>query len=152
MSGVCVRIRVASDPVAPGVWFAPDDAHLVVTESMRFGLDRETQAAHRPSVDSLLMSLAQSLTSEAVGVVLTGMGKDGAEGAAAIRRAGGLVIVQDEASSVVYGMPSAVAQDGADLTLSPATSGTPSTPYDLLARARERRERGAFERRGAGRA
>jgi two-component system chemotaxis response regulator CheB len=120
---IAVRLAREGDAVGPGVWFAPDDAHLVVTESMRFGLDRETQAVHRPSVDSLLTSLAQSVGKEAVGVVLTGMGKDGAEGAAAIRRAGGFVIVQDEASSVVYGMPRAVAQDGADLTLSPADIG-----------------------------
>lgn len=120
---IAVGIAREGDPAGPGVWFAPDNAHLVLTQSMRFGLDRETEAAHRPSVDSLLMSLAQSLGNEAVGVVLTGMGKDGAEGAAAIRRAGGLVIVQDEASSVVYGMPRAVAQDGADLTLSPTEIG-----------------------------
>jgi two-component system chemotaxis response regulator CheB len=120
---IAVRVAREGERVGPGVWFAPDDAHLVLSKSMRFGLDRETQAAHRPSVDSLLTSLAESFGNRAVGVVLTGMGKDGAEGATAIRRAGGLVIVQDQASSVVYGMPQAAAQNGADLTLSPAEIG-----------------------------
>jgi two-component system chemotaxis response regulator CheB len=120
---VAVRLAREGDRAGPGVWFAPDDAHIVLTSSMRFALDRETQAVHRPSVDSMLTSLAQSLGDKAVGVVLTGMGKDGADGAAAIRRAGGLVIAQDETSSVVYGMPRAVEQGGADLTLSPGEIG-----------------------------
>jgi two-component system chemotaxis response regulator CheB len=118
-----VGVAREGERAAAGVWFAPDDAHLLLNESMRFQFDRETKSAHRPSVDMLLGSLAQSLGEEAVGVVLTGMGKDGADGAAAIRRAGGLVIAQDEASSVVYGMPRAVAQGGADLILPPQEIG-----------------------------
>ena len=118
-----VRIARAGDAAGPGVWFAPDDAHLTLSQSMRFALDHETEAAHRPSVDALLASLARGPGNEAVGVVLTGMGTDGAEGATAIRRAGGLVIAQDEASSVVYGMPRAVARDGADMILSPTEIG-----------------------------
>ncbi len=86
---------------------------------MRFALDREPEGPHRPSVDALLGSLARGVGNEAVGVVLTGMGRDGAAGAAEIRRAGGIVIAQDEASSVVYGMSRAVAEDGADLVASP---------------------------------
>jgi two-component system chemotaxis response regulator CheB len=121
---VPVRIADEGQFARPGVWFAPDEAHLLIDPSMRFALDRETAAPHRPSVDSLLTSMAESLGDTAVGVVLTGMGKDGAQGAAAIRRAGGMVIVQDEASSVVYGMPqAAAAQAGADLQLSPAEIG-----------------------------
>lgn len=104
---------------APGIWLAPDGAHLVLTDSMKFALEEEPEAPHRPSVDVLLNSIASAAGSEAVGVVLTGMGRDGAIGAAAIRREGGLVIVQDEASSVVYGMPRAVAGDGADVVGSP---------------------------------
>jgi two-component system, chemotaxis family, protein-glutamate methylesterase/glutaminase len=120
---IAVRVAREGEHAGPGVWFAPDGAHLLLNEAMRFELDRDTTAAHRPSVDSLLTSLAQSSAEEAVGVVLTGMGKDGAEGAAAIRRAGGLVIAQDEASSVVYGMPRVIAEQGADLILSPAEIG-----------------------------
>jgi two-component system chemotaxis response regulator CheB len=116
---IAVRLASDGDRMTPGVWFAPDGAHLTLTHSKRFVLDGETEATHRPSIDVLLESLARSLGAEAVGVVLTGMGKDGAEGAAAIRQAGGLAIAQDEASSVVYGMPRAVAEGGADLVLSP---------------------------------
>jgi two-component system, chemotaxis family, protein-glutamate methylesterase/glutaminase len=117
---VAVRLACQGDRMTPGVWFAPDGAHLRLAQSKRFVLDSETEATHRPSVDVLLESLARSLGAEAVGVVLTGMGKDGAEGAAAIRQAGGLAIAQDEDSSVVYGMPRAVAEGGADFVLSPA--------------------------------
>jgi two-component system chemotaxis response regulator CheB len=115
-----VRIAAADEPAAPGVWFAPDGAHLLLTGSMRFALAEEPEGPHRPSVDALLGSLGEAAGSEAVGVVLTGMGSDGAAGAAAIRRAGGLLIAQDEASSVVYGMPRAVAEEGADLLAAPA--------------------------------
>ena len=115
-----VRIATKGARLTPGVWFAPDGAHLLLTESMRFTFVEQPERPHRPSVDALLDSLGQSAGSEAVGVVLTGMGNDGAVGAAAIRRAGGLLIAQDESSSVVYGMPRAVAEEGADLVASPA--------------------------------
>jgi two-component system chemotaxis response regulator CheB len=115
-----VRLAAEGDTAAPGVWFAADGAHLLLSGSNRFVLDRETDAPHRPSIDVMLTSLAEGFGAEAAAVVLTGMGKDGAEGAAAIRREGGLVVAQDEASSVVYGMPRAVAEGGADLVLAPA--------------------------------
>jgi two-component system chemotaxis response regulator CheB len=117
--------QVAADGAraSAGVWFAPDGHHLLLTESGRFALTDQPAGPHRPSVDSLLSSLARSCGTEAVGVVLTGMGRDGAAGAAEIRSAGGLVAAQDEASSVVYGMPQAVAEGGADLIAEPATLG-----------------------------
>jgi two-component system, chemotaxis family, protein-glutamate methylesterase/glutaminase len=120
---VPVGIAKEGEQAGPGVWFAPDNAHLLLTSSMHFALDRETEAQHRPSVDSLLASLAESVGEAAVGVVLTGMGKDGLHGSAAIRDAGGMVIVQDEASSVVYGMPQAVAREGAHISLPPEEIG-----------------------------
>lgn len=115
-----VRLATAGARATPGVWFAPDGAHLRLDRAGRFVLDRDTEAAHRPSADVLLGSVAESLGEEAVGVVLTGMGEDGAAGSAAIQRAGGLTIAQDEASSVVFGMPRVAAEEGVDLVLAPA--------------------------------
>jgi two-component system, chemotaxis family, protein-glutamate methylesterase/glutaminase len=101
-------------PTEPGVWIAPDDAHLILEPSMRLSLDTETvNGAHRPSGDLLLASMAQALGPRALWIVLTGMGRDGAKGVAAIVRAGGCVIAQDEASSVVFGMPKAAVEQGA---------------------------------------
>jgi two-component system chemotaxis response regulator CheB len=113
-----VRVASEGDTARPGVWLAPDDAHLVVESSLAFSLDRETRSgAHMPSVDMLFESLAAAVGDETVGVVLTGMGTDGANGVAAIRDAGGFAIAQDEASSAVYGMPRAARDSGADLVL-----------------------------------
>jgi two-component system, chemotaxis family, protein-glutamate methylesterase/glutaminase len=119
---VPLSVRVAEEGARaePGVWFAPDDAHahLVLEPSMLFAFDRDTPSgAHRPSVDMLFTSIADAVGEESVGVVLTGMGRDGAEGVEAIRTAGGIVIAQDEATSAVFGMPRAAAEGGADLVL-----------------------------------
>jgi two-component system chemotaxis response regulator CheB len=113
-----VRLADEGDAARPGIWFGPDDAHLVLEPSMTFSLDRETKSgAHMPAVDMLFKSLATAAGDESIGVVLTGMGADGADGVEAIREAGGLVIAQDEASSAVYGMPRAARDAGADLVL-----------------------------------
>jgi two-component system, chemotaxis family, protein-glutamate methylesterase/glutaminase len=99
----------------PGVWVAPDDAHLILEPSMRLSLDRESvNGPHRPSGDLLLSSMARVLGPRALGVVLTGMGRDGAKGVAAIIHAGGSVIAQDEPTSVVFGMPRAAIEAGAE--------------------------------------
>jgi two-component system chemotaxis response regulator CheB len=104
--------------LGPGIWVAPDGVHLRLGPTMRLSLDATTvNGAHRPSLDILFESLATSLGAEAVGVVLTGMGRDGAEGVRAIGAAGGLTMAQDEASSAVFGMPKAAIDVGVDEVL-----------------------------------
>jgi two-component system chemotaxis response regulator CheB len=113
-----VRVATPTTEVSPGVWIAPEEAHLVLGGTGRFAFDRNVAAGlHRPSADVLFKSIAESAGSGAVGVVLTGMGRDGAEGVEAIRQAGGLTIAQDEESSAVFGMPKAAAEKGAELIL-----------------------------------
>ena len=105
-------------PVTRGVWFAPEDVHLVVDRRGRLHFDRETVSGwYRPSADVLFTSMAATVGAGTVGVVLTGMGSDGADGVAAIRASRGFVIAQDEQSSAIYGMPKAAADQGADLVL-----------------------------------
>ena len=73
---------------------------------------RPLDSLHRPSVDALFESGAREVGRELLGVVLTGMGSDGLQGARAIRAAGGRVIVEDASTCVVYGMPRAIAEQG----------------------------------------
>lgn len=75
-------------------------------------LDSEPTGLHRPSVDALFTSAAEQVGRKALGVVLTGMGSDGLEGARAIRAAGGQVVVEHESTCVVYGMPRSIAEQG----------------------------------------
>ena len=84
------------------------------------------ESLHRPSVDVLFESAAQELGRSVLGVVLTGMGQDGLEGARAIHRAGGRLLVEAESSCVVYGMPRAVAENGL---------GAESVPLESMVRA-----------------
>jgi two-component system chemotaxis response regulator CheB len=87
------------------VLMASPDRHLVVRQGrLRLTEDAERHSC-RPAVDVLFASLAQELGSHCAACLLTGMGKDGAEGLLAIRRAGGSTIAQDESTSVVFGMP-----------------------------------------------
>ena len=88
------------------VYIAPSGHHLRVRPGGRVWLDPGPPLlGFRPSCDALLASVAESFGRRSVGVVLTGMGRDGARGLKAIRDAGGRTLVQDEASSVVWGMP-----------------------------------------------
>jgi two-component system chemotaxis response regulator CheB len=104
-----LRVRVAEEgetPLPGIVLISPDDRHMQVS-------DRGTILLHssppykglRPSANYLFFSLARVYGKRAIGAILTGMGDDGVEGLAELHRQGGLVLAQDEASSVVYGMP-----------------------------------------------
>jgi two-component system, chemotaxis family, protein-glutamate methylesterase/glutaminase len=122
-----MRVREAHDGEVVEsctVYVAPGGRHLVVRQDER-GTPRlvvaVTPPVHgvRPAADPLFESVAVAYGSSVVGVVLTGMGSDGARGLAALRAAGGYAIVQDRESSVVYGMPqAALARAGADCVAS----------------------------------
>lgn len=113
--------EVAADRlrIRPGrVIVAPGDAHIrcvpLADGGISIRLSREPAASGcTPSVDPMFASVAATFGERALGIVLSGMGRDGADGARALREAGGSVIAQDRASSVVWGMPGAVAANGA---------------------------------------
>jgi two-component system chemotaxis response regulator CheB len=115
-----LRVVEASDgsPLVPGVvHLAPGDHHLVVRKGGPLGLQTGlTQGPPenfcRPAVDPLFRSAVAAYDGAVLGVVLTGMGADGRNGAGEIRSGGGTVVVQDQATSVVWGMPGAVSQAG----------------------------------------
>lgn len=104
----------------PGrVYVAPSDVHFTVSPSGSARLEQGTPVGgFLPSCDVLLKSVAASFGTRAIGVVLTGMGRDGAKGLKEIRLRGGRTIAQDEATSVVWGMPKeAIALGAADVVL-----------------------------------
>lgn len=106
-----LHVEQAEDGMAlePGVVrVAPPDAHLLVDETETLRLDHSQLVHHvRPSADVLLLSLAQNHHGPCTAIVLSGTGIDGAAGAAAVKRAGGRVLAQDEATSQYFGMPGA---------------------------------------------
>jgi two-component system chemotaxis response regulator CheB len=97
---------------------APPDRHLVV-QGGRLRLTRDAERhSCRPSIDVLFESLAQEVGADAVGCLLTGMGKDGAAGLLAMKQAGARTVAQNEATSVVFGMPrEAIALGAAEMVL-----------------------------------
>ncbi len=104
--------------ILPGhVFIAPGDDHLSVKRSGANYVTELSKAPpvnrHRPSVDVLFKSAAESAAQNAIGVILTGMGRDGAQGLLEMRRAGSFTIAQDEQSCVVYGMPKEAVNIGA---------------------------------------
>lgn len=113
-----VREARNGDSITPGlVLIAPGDYHMVVRRSgARYYVEigsGDKVAGHRPSADVLLNSVAKIAGSNAIGVILTGMGGDGARGLLAMRNAGSKTIGQDEASCIVYGMPKVAHELGA---------------------------------------
>jgi two-component system chemotaxis response regulator CheB len=100
-------------PGAPQVLLATPDRHLVLRDGRLHLTQDPARHSCRPSVDVLFASLAKELGAGCAAVLLTGMGKDGAAGLLAIRRAGGRTLAQDEATSVVFGMPKEAIRLGA---------------------------------------
>jgi two-component system chemotaxis response regulator CheB len=113
LNGLCameVREAKNGDSITPGVaLIAPGDYHMVIRRSgARYYVEigsGDKVSGHRPSADVLLNSVAKIAGANAIGVILTGMGGDGARGLLAMRNAGARTLGQDEASCVVYGMP-----------------------------------------------
>jgi len=110
-----VRIAEEGEVILPRrVLFAPDWAHIVVQPEGRVHLSEgDPVNGHRPSVDVTFSSLAKVYGNRAAGMLLTGMGADGAAGLLALRQAGGETFVQNEESCVVFGMPRAAIELGA---------------------------------------
>jgi two-component system chemotaxis response regulator CheB len=116
VAGRPVVMAADGDHPQPGVvYIAPPGAHLKLAGHVgrRLALDPDPAGLHLPSADELFSSVAAAAGRCGVGVVLTGMGEDGAAGLLAMRRQGAATIAQDELSSVVFGMPLAAQQLGA---------------------------------------
>jgi two-component system chemotaxis response regulator CheB len=114
-----IRVQEAGSGslLQPGhAWIAPGGHHMIVARDglqVRMHLHQEPpENSCRPAVDVLFRSVAQTFGRNALAVVLTGMGQDGLRGCEAVREAGGQVLAQDEATSVVWGMPGYVARAG----------------------------------------
>jgi two-component system chemotaxis response regulator CheB len=117
-AGLEVHEAVDGESVTPGkVLIAPGNAHLLLRRSATRFLVSVMHGPlvnrHRPSVDVMFKSVAKAAGANAIGVILTGMGKDGAEGLLQMRNAGAVTLAQDEASCVVFGMPKAAIDLGA---------------------------------------
>jgi two-component system chemotaxis response regulator CheB len=144
LNNLCaVRVREAGhrDPIEPGVvYIAPAGQHMTVNRSSdshaTIHLDTQPEhSLHIPSVDIMMKSVAATYRNHAMGVILTGMGADGAEGMMAIHRQGGLTIGQDEATCTVYGMPRACAELGTLTRVVPLSQ----VPAQIMQATRSRR-------------
>ncbi|MFK0333315.1 chemotaxis response regulator protein-glutamate methylesterase [Rhizobium sp. NPDC090275] len=118
-----VKEAVDGDPVLRGhVLIAPGDSHMLLERrGARYHVAVKSGplvSRHRPSVDVLFRSAARSAGSNAMGIIMTGMGDDGAKGMLEMHQAGAYTVAQDEATSVVFGMPKeAIAKGGVDRIL-----------------------------------
>ena len=127
LNSLCeVEVKEAQDgdPVLRGhVLIAPGDRHMLLErQGARYHVsvrDGPAVSRHRPSVDVLFRSAARSAGANAIGVIMTGMGDDGAQGLGEMRQAGAMTIAQDEATSVVFGMPREAIRRGAVQKVAP---------------------------------
>ena len=120
-TGIRVKEAEPNDVLQPGtLYVCPGGQHLRVSPTARLQLDATTGRieGYLPNIDVTMESVAAYAGAMSIGVVLTGMGSDGARGARAIKQAGGLVLAQDEATAVIFGMPAEAIKAGAvDQTL-----------------------------------
>jgi chemotaxis response regulator CheB len=124
-----LTVRTATEhdmPQAGEVLLAATSDHLVFKSAGRLGYSADpVESVYRPSVDAFFHSICRHWQGDAVGVLLTGMGRDGALGLKALRNHGWHTIAQDQASSAVYGMPRAAAQVDAAVEVLPLTGIVP---------------------------
>lgn len=126
-----MRVRIAEHretPLPGTVYFAPGNKHLTLDRAKRFDCSYQRETRHIPSGDVLLESVAQAYGPRAIGVVLTGMGDDGARGLLQMHQAGATTIAQDQETSVVYGMP----QEAANMNAARHILALPEIPNILL--------------------
>jgi two-component system chemotaxis response regulator CheB len=125
---VPLEVRLAQDqeiPTPGRVYVAPGDRHLLLSPAGPLKVSAETPFGNqRPSATLLFQSMARSAGRRSLGVILTGMGEDGAQGLVEMRQAGGYAVAEDESTAVVYGMPAAAARLG---------GVSVSLPLDLIA-------------------
>jgi two-component system chemotaxis response regulator CheB len=123
-----VRQAADGDQIhAGGAWVAPPDHHLLVNGDGKLSLTR-TELVHfvRPSADLMFESMAAGYRDRSIAVVLTGTGVDGEMGVRAVKKMGGTVIVQDEASSEYFGMPGAAIKTGCVDSILPLSEIAPA--------------------------
>ena len=122
-----VKIAQIGETPQPGiVYFAPENYHLEIRENKKFAYSSADPVDnHRPSATVMLNSLAQFYGNTTVGIILTGMGRDGAAGMAEVKQKGGLTIAQDEASSIIFGMPKEAIKLGVVEQIMPLSSIAP---------------------------
>lgn len=109
-----VSVGQEGEQLRPGhIYLSPSESDLCVTPRHRFQLQPSPESSlYHPNCDVLLQSVAEVYGSDAIGIILTGMGRDGVNGMRAIYQAGGATFAQDEASSVIYGMNQEAVQAG----------------------------------------
>jgi two-component system, chemotaxis family, protein-glutamate methylesterase/glutaminase len=107
-----INLAQVGQPVAPGIWVAGGGSHLVVRDGLFHSSMEMPVSGQRPSGTVLFRSLVREYRNNAVGVVLSGMGDDGAAGLEMMHKAGAAILAQDEASSVIHSMPSSAIKKG----------------------------------------
>ena len=134
VSALPVEMAEHGQVARPGrVYLAPGGVHLRLGAKLRLELDPQPVTTHRPSADELFASVAEQAGTAAVGVLLTGMGEDGARGLLAIHDRGGHTLAQDEESCAVFGMPRAAQRLGAVTDLRPLSQLAAAVRYAVRA-------------------
>lgn len=129
LSSVTVKEAEHNDVIRPGlVLIAPGDYHMLIERENAKTVVKLNQqppiGGHRPAVDPMLESVARIFGSKAIGVILTGMGHDGAKGMQAIKRQNGHTIAEDQSTAVVFGMPKSAIEMGVIDKIAPITGIT----------------------------